>query len=128
MSPAAVAVIGPGAAGSRAANQVRHFNIGNILHLEREVVRSVFDDDTDTWVLQTREGTHQSRVVIAAEQRTFVPWIPDLFAASNFRGHSCHSTAWDPAFEPAGKRIAVVGVDTAGARLIDHLTARAAAV
>jgi cation diffusion facilitator CzcD-associated flavoprotein CzcO len=128
VSPAAVTVVGAGAAGSRAANQLRQANISDVIQLEREVVRSVFDDDTDTWILQTGAGTYRSRVVIAAEECTFVPWIPDLFAGSSFRGHTCHSTAWDPTFDPAGKRIAVVGVDTAGARLIDHLTDRAAAV
>ena len=128
MNRAAVAIVGAGAAGVRAANELRQAGISDVVSVEGEVVSSVFDDDTDTWVLQTQEKTFQTRVVVAADQRTFVPWIPELFGSSDFRGRSFHSTAWDPAFDPTGKRIAVVGVDTAGARLIDRLTARAAAV
>jgi hypothetical protein len=54
----------------------------------REIVSSVFDDTTDTWMLNTRGGeNYRARVVIGA----------------------FHSTEWDHDFEPAGKRAAVSG-------------------
>ncbi|MGC2654040.1 MAG: DUF4873 domain-containing protein [Mycobacterium sp.] len=128
MSPAAVAVIGTGAVATRAANQLCQGDIADVVILEQQVSSSVFDDDTDTWVLETSAETYRSRVVVAADEQTFVPWIPDLFRNSSFRGQSFHSRGWDPALDVTGKRIALVGGDAAGGRLIDHLCVRGAAV
>ena len=79
-------------------------------------------------MLETSEGRCPSRVIVAADEQNFVPWIPDSLRDNDFRGPTCHSTTWDPAVDPTGKRIAVVGGDAAGGRLIAELTARAAAV
>ncbi len=125
---AAVAVVGAGAAGVRAANQLRQADISGVVIVEQEVNGSMFDDDTDSWALKTTEETWHSRVVIAADDQTFVPWIPERLRDNEFEGRTLHSRAWDPTFDPTGKHIAVVGGDAAGGRLIDHLTARAAAV
>jgi cation diffusion facilitator CzcD-associated flavoprotein CzcO len=128
VSPAAVTVIGTGAAAMRAANHLRQADTADVVILEQQVSSSVFDDDTDTWVLETSAETFYSRVVVAADEETFVSWIPDRFRDSDFRGQSFHSRAWDPALDVTGKRIAVVGGDAAGGRLIDDLLARGAAV
>jgi cation diffusion facilitator CzcD-associated flavoprotein CzcO len=126
--PAAVAVIDTGAAGVRAADQLRQANIRDVVILEHNVSSSVFDGDTDTWMLETPDGTYHSRIVVAADEQTFVPWIPETFRINDFRGRSFHSRAWDPALDVTGKRIAVVGGDAAGGLLIDRLLARGAAV
>ncbi len=121
------AVVGSGAVGVRAADQLRRGGISDVVLLEQEVSSSVFDDATDSWSMHTADGTCRSRIVIEAGERVFVPWIPDELR-SEFHGPSFHSRTWDPAFDPNGKHIAVVGGDAAGGPLIDHLTARGAVV
>jgi cation diffusion facilitator CzcD-associated flavoprotein CzcO len=128
VSPAAVAVIGTGAAAMQAANDLRQAAIADVVILAQQVSSSLFDDDTDTWMLETSAETYYSRVVVAADEQTFVPWVPDQFRDSDFQGRSVHSRAWDPALDVTGKRIAVVGGDAIGGRLIDDLLARGAAV
>ncbi|BBZ12342.1 DUF4873 domain-containing protein [Mycobacterium branderi] len=92
---------------------------------DREVVASVFDDDTDTWALTTGDGqTHHSRVVVTAAS-PFVPWTPNLPGRNDFRGTTFPAAAPDPDFDPAGKRIAVIGADAAAGRLIERLSAAA---
>ncbi|OBA83698.1 DUF4873 domain-containing protein [Mycobacterium sp. 1164966.3] len=94
-----------------------------------EVVCSVFDDDTDTWTLQTRSGEKvRGRVVIAAHPPPFVPWIPELNGRNDFRGMSFHASAWDPDFNPAGKRIAMVGTDSCAGYHIGRLKGSAVTV
>ncbi len=93
----------------------------------RDVLSSVFDDATDTWVLTTSGGeTVHARVVIAAEPAVYVPWIPDIPGV--FAGESFHAAAWDPDFDPAGKQVAVIGTDAAVGHHIGRLLESARSV
>ncbi|ORW02903.1 hypothetical protein AWC14_05580 [Mycobacterium kyorinense] len=90
-----------------------------------DVVSSVFDDDSDTWTLTTSGGeTCRSRVVIGAAS-PFVPWIPNLPGRNDFRDAAFPAAAPDPDFEPACKRVAVIGGDAAAGRYIGRLSAAA---
>ncbi|ORW04230.1 monooxygenase [Mycobacterium lacus] len=92
-----------------------------------DVVSSVFDDATDTWVLTTSGGeSYRADVVVAAQLSVFVPWIPDLPGV--FGGESFHAAAWDPDFDPSGKHVAVIGTDAAVAHHIGRLTESARSV
>jgi cation diffusion facilitator CzcD-associated flavoprotein CzcO len=89
----------------------------------------VFDDNTATWTLSTDGGEpFRGRIVIATHRPVYVPWIPDFAAHNDFQGQSFHAAAWDPAFDPAGKRIAVVGTDAAAGHYLDRLVQSAASV
>jgi hypothetical protein len=122
------AVIGAGSVGVRAHDELRQADISSVVIPAQDVTGSVFDDNTDTWTLHTTDGTCQSRILIAAEQQTFVPWIPHALRNNPFRGCAFHSRTPDPTVDPTGRRIAVVGGDAAGGRLLDQLTGRAAEV
>lgn len=92
---------------------------------DREVISSVFDDDTDTWMLTTSGGdTCRARIVVTGAS-PFAPWIPNLPGRNDFRGAAFPAAAPDPAFDPAGKRVAVIGADAAAGRFIGRLTAAA---
>ncbi|SON60948.1 Baeyer-Villiger monooxygenase [Mycobacterium simulans] len=93
----------------------------------RDVLGSAFDDATDTWVLTTSGGeTVRARVVIATKPAVYVPWIPDIPGV--FAGESFHAAAWDPDFDPADKRIAVIGTDAAVGHRIGRLVESARSV
>ncbi len=95
----------------------------------RDVASSVFDDGTDTWELLTASGeTVRADVVIAADEPPYLPWIPELAGRNDFRGPAFHAAQWDPAFDPAGKRVAVIGTDSAAGYYLRELTERAASV
>lgn len=148
MTQTAVIVVGAAATGLRVADSLLQANIDDFLILEQvtggrtwptrlhghlrlgcKVISSVFDDGTGTWTLKTGEGdNYRGRVVIAAYGPMHVPWIPDLPGRNDFRGVSFHSAAWDPEFDPPGKRIAVVGGDATTGQFIDRLTMSSASV
>ncbi len=95
----------------------------------QEVLSSRFDDDTDTWLLTTAGGeTFQAHVVIAAYRPVQVPWLPHISGRDDFRGVSFHAAQWDPAFDPHGKLIAVIGADAIASHHIGRLTESAASV
>ncbi|OSC40923.1 DUF4873 domain-containing protein [Mycobacterium decipiens] len=139
-----VVVVGAGAGGRDAAAALLAAGITEFVILDKapgpaldkhlrpghEVLSSVFDDDTDTWALGTAGGeTIRGHVVIATHRRVVhVPWTPDFAGRGDYRGESFHAAAWDPDFNPAGKRIALIGTDATTAHHIGRLIESAASV
>jgi cation diffusion facilitator CzcD-associated flavoprotein CzcO len=99
------------------------------LRLGREAVSSVFDETSDTWALCTAGGErYHGRVVIAAPGPLHVPSIPDFDGRHDFGGVAFHSAEWDHDFNPAGKRIAVIGTGASATQFIPHLARSAASL
>jgi cation diffusion facilitator CzcD-associated flavoprotein CzcO len=110
------------------AAELRKADLSDFVVLDREVISSVFDDDTDTWTLTTGDGdTCHARIVVACES-PLVPWIPNLPGYNDFRGASFHAASCDPEFDSAARRIAVIGADAAAGNLIGRMAASAASV
>jgi cation diffusion facilitator CzcD-associated flavoprotein CzcO len=116
--------------GGRAAAGLRAAGITDVVALDGELIAAAFDDHTDTWALTSRGGqTRRGRVVIAGREfMLLAPWTPNLPGRNVFHGVTFHAAAADPDFEATGRRLAVIGADTAGGRLIDRLASRAAAI
>lgn len=118
-----IVIVGAGREGQEARAALLAAGVTDVVMLDtahgQEVLRSRFDDDTDTWLLATAEGeTFRARLVIAAYRPVQVPWLPDIAGRDDFLGESFHAARWQHGFEPAGKRVAVIGADaTAGHRL-----------
>jgi Domain of unknown function (DUF4873) len=117
-----VVLVGDG----NAATELLAAGINDFVIFDREVTRAVFDDTTDTWTLTAGDGEScRGRIVVNCES-PFVPWIPDLFGRREFRGPAIHASMPETDFDPAGRRVAVIGPDASAGELID-LVARSAA-
>ena len=136
-----IVIIGAGAGGRSALAALLAAGVTDVVTLDkapgpaldgrqrpgREVLDSRFDDDTDTWVLTTDAGEiFQAHVVIAAYRPAQIPWLPDILGRNDFRGASFHAAQWRPDFDPAGKRVAVIGADATAGYYIPQLTESAA--
>jgi Domain of unknown function (DUF4873) len=75
----------------------------------RHVVSARFDDGTDTWLLRTDSGDEICSQAVVDTRRFHVPSTPNWHGRNEFNGPSFHSLDWDPTFDPARKRIAVIG-------------------
>lgn len=52
----------------------------------------------------------------------FNEWrLPDYPGIETFKGHLRHSSNWDPAFDPAGKRVAVIGNGASGVQVVPNI-------
>ena len=122
-----VVIVGTGSTGVW-ATELLAVGIENFVIFDREVISSVFDDDTATWTLTTGDGETCHGRVVVARKSPFVPWAPDLFGRREFRGVSFHAAAPDPDFDPAAQRVAVIGADAAAGQLIGRLARSGAAV
>jgi len=124
-----VVVIGTGTPGHAAAAELRAAGITDFLALDQAPTSSVFDDTTDTWALRTAAGEILlGRIVIAAQQPIYLPWIPEFPGCNDFRGVSFSATQWDGDFDPAGKHIAVIGADATVGHHVGQLVESAASV
>jgi cation diffusion facilitator CzcD-associated flavoprotein CzcO len=122
-----IVIIGAGTGGQRARAALLATDLTDVVVLDQtpghEVLGSRFDDDTDTWLLTTAAGQiFQAHVVIAADRPVQVPWLPDIAGRNDFRGVSFHAAQWEPNFDPAGKRVAVIGTDATAGHHIPQLT------
>lgn len=105
------------------------YSLDSHLRLGREAVSSVFDETSDTWALRTAGGErYHGRVVIAAPGQLHVPSIPDFDGRDDFGGVAFHSAEWDHDFNPAGKRIAVIGTGASATQFIPQLAKSAASL
>lgn len=120
-----VVVVGAGAA----AAELTAAGVTDLLELDASrVVGSVFDEASATWSLHAASGdVVRARVVVAAREALLSPWVPELAGRDQFRGASFAAASWDAGFDPAGKRIALVGADSVAGHHIGRL-ARAASV
>jgi Domain of unknown function (DUF4873) len=118
-----VVLVGDG----NAATELLAAGINDFVIFDLEVASAVFDDATDTWTLTADDGqVCRGRIVVTCES-PFVPWIPDLFGRRGFRGPAIHASMPETDFDPAGRRVAVIGPDSGAGELID-LMARSAAM
>jgi cation diffusion facilitator CzcD-associated flavoprotein CzcO len=124
-----VIVLGGGSAAQSVSAELRSAGITNVSQPGGEVISSRFDDDTHTWELRTAAGERfLAQVVIATDSSLPVPWTPDLNGRNDFRGESFHAARWHPGFDPAGKRVAVIGADATAAHYVGQLTESAVSV
>ncbi|WIM85863.1 DUF4873 domain-containing protein [Candidatus Mycobacterium wuenschmannii] len=111
-----------------AATELLTAGVHDFLIVDRDVVSAVFDDDTDTWTLTGDDGeTCRGRVVIACES-PLIPLVPDLMGRRDFRATAMHAAIPCTFFDPAGKRVAVVGADSSAGALIERMVAAGARV
>ncbi|WP_197512893.1 DUF4873 domain-containing protein [Mycobacterium sp. 852002-10029_SCH5224772] len=127
-----IAIVGAAGGGQSARDALVGAGFTDLVLLDppdRDVVTSRFDDDTDTWLLTTAGGEIvRADVVVAPGRGVYVPWLPRTVGRDEFRGESFHAAAWDPAFDPSGKRIAVIGTDATAGHHLGRLTEAAASV
>jgi hypothetical protein len=119
-----VVLVGDG----NAATELLAAGINDFVVFDRDVVSAVFDDPTDTWALTAADREIcRGRVVVTCES-PFVPWIPDLFGRRDFRGPAIHASMPETDFDPASRRVAVIGPDSGAGELIDLMARSGATV
>lgn len=86
-----------------------------------------WDEETDRWQVSLADGEVLStRYLITATGFLSQPKIPDIPGIENFDGRVIHTTEWQDDYDPAGKRIAVIGTGATAVQLIPELAKSAA--
>jgi 4-hydroxyacetophenone monooxygenase len=94
---------------------VDRFNLSPSIRLQSEVLRAVFDEARQTWVLDVRDEhdqTYQVRanIVVSGVGIFNPPVIPKLPGLSAFRGPAFHTAEWpEENVDLKGKKVGVLG-------------------
>lgn len=86
-----------------------------------------WDEEASLWRINIADGdTLSARYLITATGFLSQPNIPAIPGIETFEGRVIHTTDWDDDYDPAGKRIAVIGTGATAVQLIPELARTAA--
>ena len=104
------------------------------IRFETKVAEARFDEAAGLWRVKVRRNDGQEEeivvnAVVSAVGQLNQPKMPDIEGIDRFKGEWFHSARWDKDFDPAGKRIAVIGTGASAfqfvpkiAPMAEHLT------
>ena len=99
------------------------------LRFGHEVTNARWDTASDRWHISTTRGDFHARYVLGAAGFLVEPSLPDIPGIESFEGTVMHSARWDHSWQPAGRRVAVVGTGASAIQIVpsiqpsvEHLT------
>jgi len=93
-----------------------------LIEFGKEVVSCKWDSSAALWRVQTRDGSsYSANVLISGCGPLHVPRWPQIKGVKDFKGEWFHTAEWDKSFNPAGKRIGVVGTGASAVQAIPKL-------
>ena len=111
------------------------YGITPLVRFKREVVAASYDVNAANWTVtfvDSSTGAGQAAhtetvdILITAVGQLSRPRLPDIKGVETFQGTSFHSADWDHNFDPAGKKIAVVGAGASAIQFVPQLADDAA--
>jgi cation diffusion facilitator CzcD-associated flavoprotein CzcO len=100
---------------------VRKNGLEEFLCLGHEVVEARWDDAARRWRVRTTRGEFAARYLIAGAGSLAEPSLPDIPGIARFAGMIMHSARWDHGWQPAGRRVAVVGTGASAIQIVPSI-------
>ncbi|KAH8882135.1 flavin-binding monooxygenase [Thozetella sp. PMI_491] len=101
------------------------YEVRKYVKLKHTVKRAQWSQEKGAWLLTvaTPEGTFEDEVnfLLTATGHFSDPRLPSYPGMSDFKGLLRHSSNWDTTWDPAGKRIAVIGNGASGIQVLPQL-------
>ena len=92
------------------------------IDFETEVSRLSFDEKGGFWTVEFNDRPPvQARFVVNGMGGLHVPLWPDIAGLDQFQGPVMHTAQWNHDFDPAGKRIAVIGSAASAIQVVPRL-------
>ncbi|KAJ5341330.1 dimethylaniline monooxygenase [Penicillium brevicompactum] len=107
-------------------NVVKTHNLLPKMTFGVEVVRSVWREDANRWLLYLRDSTgreytHECQILFAATGQLVEPRECEIPGASEFKGSIFHSARWDHSVDLKGKNVVVIGNGCTAAQIVPAL-------
>ncbi|KUH82155.1 MULTISPECIES: NAD(P)/FAD-dependent oxidoreductase [unclassified Mycobacterium] len=105
------------------ANEVADkYDVRRHMRFETTVEGARWDEDARVWSIALRGGeTLVARFLITATGFLSQPRLPDIPGIADFEGKVIHTAAWDDDYDPAGRRVAIIGTGSTAVQLIPEL-------
>lgn len=89
------------------------------------VTRAEWSEVKGKWVVNAtvdgRDQIDEADFLITATGHFSSPLLPNYPGIEDYNGHLRHSSNWDPNFDPAGKRVALIGNGASGIQILPPL-------
>jgi cation diffusion facilitator CzcD-associated flavoprotein CzcO len=86
-----------------------------------EVLAARWEEPARRWRITTSQGEFSARYLIAGSGLLVEPSLPDIPGLDQFQGTIMHSSRWDPGWQPAGRRVAVIGTGASAIQIVPEL-------
>jgi len=91
------------------------FGVTPRIRTSAAVLRSSWDDATDTWTTELTSGERiRSRYLVSASGLLVEPRLPEIEGIESFEGALIHTARWDYDCDLTDKRVAVIGTGSSG--------------
>ncbi|MFA7264953.1 MAG: NAD(P)/FAD-dependent oxidoreductase [Candidatus Nanopelagicales bacterium] len=108
---------------------VGHLGLESKIEFGREVAQLTWSVTEQLWTVAFTSGEPISaRMVIVGSGTLNEPNIPRIDGLADFEGELFHSANWPADFDPAGKRIAVIGTGASAVQFVPKIAAVAESV
>jgi cation diffusion facilitator CzcD-associated flavoprotein CzcO len=91
-----------------------------------EVEQADWDDDAQSWRLQTSGGEMTAGAIASAAGPLSEPAIPDIPGLRDFKGTIFHSATWDHDHDLSGERVAVIGTGASAIQFVPQIQPKVA--
>ena len=88
---------------------------------DAELLESTWRPDAGHWALETTAGSFTADYVVTAAGHLSDPKLPQIPGLERFSRPMFHSAQWDHSFDPAGKRVGVIGSGASGIQVVPEL-------
>lgn len=106
-----------------------HFTLVPHLRLNTAFERADWNEARSQWEVRTRDGRlFVAATLVSAIGALHVPEKPPIAGITGFKGDVFHSAEWPADFDPAGKRIAVVGTGASAIQFVPEIARTAESV
>ena len=98
------------------------YGVRSHIRFNEAVAEARFDGASNRWVVRTRssDGSEHEitcNAVISGVGALNQPMLPDIPGRDSFEGPAFHSAVWQKGFNPAGQRVAQIGVGASGIQI-----------
>ena len=98
------------------------YDVRRHIRFNSNVEGARWDEEQALWRVSLADGqTLSSRFLITATGFLSQPHTPDIPGIHGFEGRIIHTTDWDDEFDPAGRRIGLIGTGATAVQLIPEL-------
>ncbi|KAK5054472.1 hypothetical protein LTR84_001363 [Exophiala bonariae] len=105
---------------------VQKWNLDRDVKLNHRVLEAVWQEKTSNWRVVVEKNGQETFIeyadVLVSAQGVLNKWRwPNITGLGQFKGHKCHSAAWDSNYDYSNKRIAVIGNGSSGVQIVPKL-------
>ncbi|MEZ0383088.1 flavin-containing monooxygenase [Mycobacterium sp. pW045] len=106
-------------------DMVDRFGLRRHIRFNTEVTGLAFDEDAGVWTVSAGSTKFRARTVVLASGPLPDSSFPAIRGLETYAGRKIHSARWDPDYDFAGKKVAVVGTGASAVQIVPELVKQA---